>query len=146
MADKLTFAGTFFSTPAETTLAANTPAKAAGTTTFSSLSYGFTQTANNRVQLDAGQATRAYRVTANIAVTKAGGGATNGSFYIAKNGTVDTDSKMIRTLANTSDVGSIIVMGVVELAAGDYVELWIETDTGDNLTIEAGGIGCGVAG
>lgn len=146
MADKLTFAGAFFSTPAETTMVANTPIKAAGTTTLSLLSQGFTQTANNRLQLDAGQATRTYRCTANIAVSKAGGGATNGSFYIAKNGTIDTDTAMIRTLANTADVGSIIVIGMEELAAGDYIELWIETDTGDNLTIEAGGIGCGVIG
>ena len=146
MADKLTFAGTYFSTPAETTLVAATPAKAAGTTTFSTLSQGFTQTANNRVQLDAGQTTRTYRVTANLAVSKAGGGATEGSFYIAKNGTVDAASKMIRTLANTSDVGSIIVTGIEELAAGDYIEVWLETDTGDNLTVVAGGIGCGVVG
>ena len=146
MADKLTFAGSWFSTPAETTMVANTPIKAAGTTTFSSLSQGFTQTANNRIQLDAGQTTRTYRCTANIAVSKAGGGATNGTFYIAKNGVVDTDTAMIRTLANTADIGSIIVIGMEELAAGDYIELWIETDTGDNLTIEAGGIGCGVVG
>lgn len=145
MADKLTYAGCYFSTPALTTLAAATPTKAAGTTTSMPVDNGFTHT-DNRLTLDAGQTTRDYRVSANFSVVKSDGGATDASFYIAKNGSILTPSKIIRTLANTSDHGSVSIGTGVELEADDYVELWVETTNGDDLTVEAGGLGVSVLG
>ena len=148
MADKLTFGSFYFSTPALTTLAAATPAKAAGTTTINpaSVGNGFTMPANNRLQLDSGQTTRVYRVSALVSLVKSDGGSTDGKLYIAKNGTIVAESGITRTLANTSDFGAVAAGWMVSLAADDYVELWVETTNGDDVTIQDGGLGATVLG
>jgi hypothetical protein len=124
----------YFSTPATTTLAAATPAKASGTTTSQSLA-GFTMPANNRLTYT-GTATRHFHVGVNAGVTKAGGGATVGTMSIAKNGTVETGSKVTVTVQNTSDKQHMSTTWALDLATNDYIEVFLESDTGDDITIE----------
>ena len=144
MADKLTFGGYSITTPALTALGVDTPAKAAGLTTVGANVNGFDHT-TNRLTLKAGQATRTYFCHAYFSAVKAGGGATLGTFYIAKNGVVQPTG-LSRTLANTSDVGAVATGAIFELAAGDYVELWLKTANGDDITLNAAGLGIHVVG
>ena len=145
MTDQLSYGSFYFSSSAATTLSSATPAKAAGTTT-ECVSNGMTVSSSNRITLDAGQTTRDYEVTVAISVTKAGGGATLGTFHIAKNGTVVTGAMVNRSLANTSDEGAVALTFQITLAATDYLEIFIETNNGDNLTVESGGMSIQVIG
>ena len=135
--DQLTYGSFYFSTPILTPLAAVTPAKALGVTT-PLIFNGFTVSASNRMTLDAGQTTRDYEVTLSVSMTKAGGGATLGHLHVAKNGAIVPGAHIHRSLANTSDEGAVSLNFQLELAAGDYIEVWIETTNGDDMTIETG--------
>jgi hypothetical protein len=147
MADKLTYGGYSFSTPAETTLSAATPAKAAGTTTGNPINFGFTASASNRLTLDSDQATRNYLILAAISAVKGtGGGSSVASYYIALNGVVIDASEVQRTMPNTTDIGSISFGVAIPLSADDYVEIWLATDSGDNMTVSYGGMSAFVIG
>lgn len=147
MTDQLSYGSFYFSTPAETSLSASpiAPAKAAGTTT-EFVSNGMTVSNSNRITLDAGQTTRDYEVVASISATKAGGGATLGTFYIAKNGTVVPGAMTNRQLANTSDEGAVPITCQLTLEAGDYLEIFVGSANNDNLTVESGGMSVKVIG
>jgi len=133
---KLSFGSCYFSTPASTTLSAATPAKAAGTTTSMQLA-DFTMPANNRLTYTATD-TRTFQAMFTGSASKASGGSALSAGYIAKNGSVITGSQVQRQLANTSDIGAGAVSAQFTLAQNDYIEFWVETDNGDDLTIEAG--------
>ncbi len=145
MTDQLTYGSFYFSSTAETTLSSGTPAKAAGTTT-ECLSNNMTVTTSNRITLDAGQTTRDYEVTIAVSVTKASGGGTLGTIHIAKDGTVVTGALVNRTLANTNDEGAAALTFQVTLAASEYLEIFIESANGDNMTVESGGMSIKVIG
>jgi hypothetical protein len=136
--DNLTFGGYYFSTPVETVLAADTPAKAEGLTTEMAME-GFTHT-DNRLTMNAGQLTRAYEVIASVTVTKPGGGSTLASFAFAVNGAIAESHSQSITLDGASDVKSVVVVASGSINAGDYFELWVSTVAGDNLTIEDGSV------
>ena len=125
----------YWSTPAATTLTAATAAKAAGTTTGLHL-HGFTHT-DNRLTYN-GIAGHDFLVNCSTTLTKAGGGATIGHIYIAINGVPETGLEIRQSLANNSDEVAMAIFGTVELTTSDYVELWVETDDGDNITVELG--------
>jgi len=133
---KLVYGSLAFSTPAETTLAAATPTKASGTTT--ALVMGdFTMSADNRLRYD-GVTTRDFEVEISVSLSKASGGATNAMVHIHKNDVHDPLLTIERTLANTSDIGALGLSVALTLEQNDYVEIWLETTNGDNLTIEKG--------
>lgn len=138
------YGGYYFSTPAATALAAAVPAKASGNTT-ATLLVGFTTT-DNRLTKDTGLPSRNYLVVASISTTKAGGSATEGSFYIAKNGVVVAESQINRTLAGSTDTGAMPISSLVELEGDDYVEIFVETVNGDDITVEYGNLSATVAG
>lgn len=95
---------------------------------------------DNRLTIAAGQPTREYEIIAGLSVSKASGGATLSTVYVYKNGTVVAGSEIDRSVSNTSDIGALEVHCNVSLAAADYVEIWVETDNGDDLTLEKGNI------
>lgn len=141
---QLTFGSIYIDTPVETTLAANTPAKAAGTTATMQLA-GFSHPSNNRLTYtDA--TTRVFDVRFDGSVTKSAGGATQSTYYIYKNGSVITGASVGRTIASASDEGAFAVGGQVTLAQNDYIELWFKTDTGDDLTAAKGVLSAKVLG
>ena len=125
----------YFSTPAATTLSAATPAKAAGTTTALK-SIGFTHSDNKLIYT--GLAPHDFMITASISMTKTSGGSTLGSVHIALNGTVVTGLELRSSFANTSDEKAMTLIGTISLTTSDYVEIFIETVDGDNLTVETG--------
>jgi hypothetical protein len=59
------------------------------------------------------------------------------SFYIYLNGTKLPASKQSRKISSGGDVGSLGISSIVELAPGDYIEVWVENNTdGSNITID----------
>jgi hypothetical protein len=139
---KLTFGSCYFSTPVETTLTATIPAKAAGTTT-AMLLEGFTHTDNRLTNTGVG---RTYEVRFDGSVSKVGNQATEAISRIYRDGSVVVGAGSVRTIANAADHGAFSVAGQVFLATGGYVELWLETDSGDNLTISVGVLSAKVIG
>lgn len=132
---KLSFGSCYFSTPAATANTIGTPIKAAGTTTAMQLA-DFTMPADNRLTYT-GDTTRVFEVMFTGSVTKAAGGTTLAEFSLRKDGAVITGADVSCQIP-ASDEGAFAVSCQVSIAPNSYVELWTETDTNDDLTIEAG--------
>lgn len=121
-------------TPASTTLAANVPAKAAGTTA-GVLCSGFSHS-NNRLTYT-GQTGRVYLVSVSASVIKGAGGSSETDFHLHVNGD-EIKPHVGRTIASATDESAVAITALLALKKDDYVELWVETDTGDDLTISEG--------
>ena len=131
----VTFGGYYWSSASSTTLSAATPAKAAGTTTAFSGGNGFTHVASNRIRYD-GTTTRVFHVTASFSAATTTG-ADTAKFHIYENGSLVTGATVTREVAN-NDIGAVCVQAQVSLATNDYVEVWLETTGGDDLTVQDG--------
>ena len=126
----------YFSTPAATSNVAATPIKAAGTTTTMELT-GFTSPLDNRLTyIDTEPVV--FEVMFTGSVIKGGGGATESSMFIYKNGVAVPGAHIERTIPSSTDTGAFAVSCQISLVTNDYVELWCETDTGDDVTVQAG--------
>ena len=119
-----------------TTLSAATPAKAAGTTSADTL-LGFSSPTSNQLQYD-GIKSRSFLVSCSISTLKSGGGSTVGQVSIAVDGTADANHFSQRTLANANDIGNQHVISIVTMEEGQQMEIYLETDTGDDLTVKNG--------
>ena len=135
------FGGMYISSSSSTTLSATTPAKAAGTTTSMGLN-GFSHSSNRLTYTQA--TTRTFHVTASLSASTASGAETC-DFSIRKNGAVITGATIRREVAN-NDVGAVSVECLVSLAQNDYVEIWVESAGGDDITLDNGVIVARVAG
>lgn len=140
--ESLSYSGFYFSTPVATTTVANTPTKCLGTTS-STGTNNFTNSVNNRSVFD-GSTARTFCVIAPISVSSSG--ATQSKFFIYKNGTVVAGSEIQRKIGTGGDVGAMAIGCLVSLSKNDYLELWCETDDGDTLTVQSGGVIITVAG
>ena len=141
---KLTYGSAYFSgTPVETTLVADTPAKAAGDTTAMQLS-GFTMPAHNRLTYtDA--TTRVFSVTFAGSMFKGSGTGSDVTMYLYKNGSVIPGGWIDRRVPG-SDTGAFAVTAQVSLDQDDYVELWVANDSGDDISVVAGAMTVAVLG
>ncbi|MGB5463396.1 MAG: hypothetical protein WBM92_08535, partial [Aureibaculum sp.] len=55
----------------------------------------------------------------------------------AKNGAVLNSTRIQRKIGTGADIGAASISGTVELATGDYIELWLANDLASrNATIE----------
>jgi hypothetical protein len=133
---KLTFGSCYFESAAavETDNIAGVPIKAAGTTTAMKLE-GFTHT-NGRLTCTG--VIRTYEVQFNGNVSKGGGGATVALSAIFKNGAAVVGSGTTLRISSSSDHRALAILCHADLGPGDYVEIWVQTDTGDNITIDGG--------
>ena len=82
-----------------------------------------------------GTPTRTFKAEATISLSAAA--ATNARLHLYKNGSLITGSTVSRTLADTA-TNAVAIHALVSLAPNDYVELWCETDDGDDITIQNG--------
>ena len=103
-----------------------TPLKIAGTTTANSINQKFTHTDNRATYT--GAINRNFKVTATVSVTSASANDQIG-FYIAKNGTVLTESEMYVTTNASARAESVTIQTITSLITNDYVETWVENDT-----------------
>jgi hypothetical protein len=144
---KLSFGFCYFSTPAATTVATDTPIKALGTTTAGALAE-FTHVASNRLRCDVA-ISRTYIVMFTGSQTKSNNGADVSTMYLYKNGTTPIPgAETTRTITSATDHGAFAVSASVTLVDTDYVELWIENAAvqSTDLTIQAGCLSAVVVG
>ena len=130
-------AGLYFITPASTTLAAVTPALAAGTTAAQGAAASlFTVSAAGRLTYTA-EATRSFELNASITLTKSAGTPTVATAYLYKNGAAITGLEIDTDIAD-GETATLNLTGTTTMNQNDYVELWVSTDTGDDLTVQKG--------
>lgn len=87
-----------------------------------------------------GSETRTFLVNATISFTAADNNIV-GYLYVAKNGTIDTDTKIDRKISTGSDVGALSVQGTFSLATNDHVAIFCDINTGTStLTAQTANI------
>jgi hypothetical protein len=127
----MTFTG---NTTATTISVQGVAVKAAGATTFqTTVSQRFSHS-DNRLTYT-GAITRRFRVaiTASMLATNN----TQVGSYIAKNGAVISFSEIYTTADGNNRSENVAVQTIVELTQNDYVEFWVENESGTNdITIE----------
>jgi hypothetical protein len=123
----------FTGTAVTTILDLATPLKALGSTTAGELGE-FTMPLDNRLTY-IGTIERAFGVLVSVSALKINGNSALATFHIAKNGAI-VNLSIDRTFKNNLNTGNILIAGTVRLAENDYVELWVETDNGGDLTVE----------
>lgn len=118
----------------ETTITTiDTPVKVSGTTSEGSLVQRFTHTSNRLTFV--GAISREFLVTSTASIV--GGNNKVIGLYVAKNGSVLTDSEIYATTNAAGKAESISVQAIVTLEENDYIEMFVEntTDT-SNVTVE----------
>ena len=112
----------------------NTPVKAAGTTTSGAITQKFSNATTNRAEYTAA-VTRTFEVDARLSCTSGNNNVL--ACYVAKNGTVQTQSVGRGTANAGGRAEHLSALGVFELTTTDYVEVWVENQTGANaITVE----------
>jgi len=105
------------------TIGSGVKTKLEGTSTSDYL-FRFSAPVDNRIVYE-GIKTRSFQIAGSISFQ----GDNNNSiyiFYIAKNGVVLENSKVYREIGGNNDVGAAAIVASVEMAQGDYVEVWAE--------------------
>lgn len=123
-------------TPVETAIGTvDTPIKMLGTTALTSGAQEMDMPVNNRLRYVGGSA-KVFNLALYVGTTAAGNNKDQ-AVYIAKNGTVISQSKIDHRLGTGADHKSIST-GITALAVtNDYFEAWIENETDDtNMTAE----------
>ena len=133
---ELGFGSLYWATAAATTLGATTPAKAAGTTAAMQ-NNNFTASTSNRLTYT-GTTTLYFKVDCTASMQTAGSGSSLVSLWLYKNGSAITGAEIQRAVATTADIGAGAVSAIIQMAENDYVELWVETDDGDDVQIDFG--------
>ncbi len=130
----------YFSSSASTSLGTATPAKASGTTTAGNVD-GFTHTASNRLTYD-GKLTQKFQVTFDGALVKsAHTTATTATIWLAKGGSTITGASTLVTMSGDATTKtSVSLVSNVELATSEYIEVWIESSSVDDLTVAYGNV------
>lgn len=114
------------------------PVKIAGTTTTNNL-FRFRALGNNRLVYE-GKRTRYFTITASISFR----GVANNDvllFYVAKGNNGDVvaspllETATAREIGGNFDIGAVAVVGTVQLAPGDFVEMWTERDSGSGTSV-----------
>lgn len=117
---------------ATTTFTANNrPKKILGITSSHNL-LRFKKNENNRIVYE-GKKKRFFQVTASVSYQSTGSHPTY-ILYIAKNGSIVTDSKVYGKAASgffPSGILAVPIVATIELNPNDYIEAWVERSEGD---------------
>lgn len=106
--------------------------KAAGTTTSSAVTSKFTNTTNRATYV--GALDRYFKVTATMSLSS--GNNNQIGAYVAKNGTILSDSGMFATTNSGGRVESVFIQTLVELTENDYIEIFVENNSStSNITV-----------
>lgn len=111
-----------------TPIVSGTPTKVLGTTTEDTITERFTHT-NNRATYD-GAITRKFKVDATAALTSNNNNVL--LMYVAKNGAVVAQSKSTATANAGGRAEGVYSMALVSLATTDYIEIFVDNQTGSN--------------
>lgn len=117
----------------ETTISVQgTEYKAAGTTTSQSVTQKFTNTDNRATYT--GAITRLFKVNATLSLTS--GNNHQVGVYIAKNGSIITNTETYVTTSGAGRAENVFCQGLVSLATNDYIEIFVENNTATtNITV-----------
>lgn len=114
-------------------LSAGVSVKIEGASTANSINQKFSHT-NNRLTYTGGL-TRNFQVSATASFSS--GNNQIIGLYVAKNGVVIPDSEMYATTSGNGKAEAIHVQTIFEMNENDYVELWIENESGaTDITVE----------
>lgn len=113
---------------ATTIAVSGTYVKVAGTTTVGAIAQQFTHT-NNRATFTGG-VNGVFRVLAFLNATGSNGNQI--VFRIAKNGTTIVSTTQKMTLGSAGSIENIGIQAIVDLASGDFVEVWVTNLTNTN--------------
>lgn len=114
------------------------PVKIVGTTATNNL-FRFSAVGSNRLVYE-GKRTRYFTVTTSISFR----GVSNNDvllFYIAKGNSGDATATPVyntttaREIGGNFDIGAAAVVGTVQLAPGDFIELWTERNSGSGSSV-----------
>lgn len=111
-----------------TPVTSGTPTKILGTTTEDPLTERFTHT-NNRATYT-GAFTRKFIVHATAALTSNNNNVL--FLYVAKNGVIITQSRATGTANAGGRAEGMFTMALVSLIPTDYIEMWVDNNTGSN--------------
>lgn len=101
--------------------------KVAGSTTLGSQNARFTN-GNNRLTYGAGR-TRLFQFTA-VGNEAVGGNNHQYAFSFYKNGVKVAESEKTITADSSGKTSTFIIQAIIELSEGDYVEVWVQDNTG----------------
>lgn len=136
--DAVAYGNIYITTPAVTNITSvSTPVKVNGTTTPVRM-FRAASTVNNRITYQ-GSATKVFNIQASLSGFSAGSNV-NYTFFIARNGTVlpatGIQTRFVGGGGGSSDVRALSFTGTVELAPGDYIEVFVQNDENTtNVTI-----------
>lgn len=102
-----------------------TAVKVAGTTTGASISQRFTNTANRSTYN--GAIDRDFKISAVLSVESGNNNVIG--IYIAKNGTLLTESEVYLTTNAGGRAEAGIAQVITAMTLNDYIEIWVENDT-----------------
>lgn len=125
--DKVASGSCYITTPILTSIVTvNTPIKVAGITASADL-HRVSAPTDNRLTYN-GVKTRAFQFVCSLSMTSPANNKVV-NFYLAKNGVVLPVSKQVTKIATGTDARGLSLSGVVILAPGDYIEVWVENTT-----------------
>lgn len=132
------FHGSFHVSTSITNTANGTPAKLAGAgATTAGLLDSFTHTSPNRLTYT-GTATKVFHVTLSASMEHSANNTTIDTAF-AKNGTVDTNTNILR-LVSANSVGAISVERLISLATNDFIEIFSDADNVGTTTMSKGNL------
>jgi hypothetical protein len=105
----------------------------AGTTALG-LANNVSMPSNMRLRNDSGVSQR-FSVRADVSMTSSVNNVVI-TFAIYKNGVLESGSEQSRKIGTGTDVGSLGLSWVVDLADTEYVEIYVQSDTTTNLTAQ----------
>ena len=109
------------------------PTKVLGTTTANVINQKFSHS-NNRLTYTGGLI-RDFQVSVTTSLTSGNNNVIG--VYVAKNGTIITESEMYGTTSSSGRAESISCQTILEMQENDYIEIWVENNTASqNITVE----------
>jgi len=109
------------------------PTKVLGTTTANAINQKFSHS-DNRLTYTGGLI-RDFQVSVTTSLTSGNNNVIG--VYVAKNGTILTESEMYGTTSSAGRAESISCQTILEMEENDYIEIWVENNTAtQNITVE----------
>lgn len=109
------------------------PTKVLGTTTANAINQKFSHS-DNRLTYTGGLI-RDFQVSVTTSLTSGNNNVIG--VYVAKNGTIITESEMYGTTSSAGRAESISCQTILEMEENDYIEIWVENNTAtQNITVE----------
>lgn len=101
----------------------------------------FTVDVTNRRLVYTGTATKTFAVSIAISMSSSRSNVIS-TLQIAKNGTPEPATTVVRKIATGGDVGALSVNGIFSLATNDYIEIFgtLDTSASDTITLNAASI------